>query len=62
MPADDLDLPQMPAVAVHGPLSLDHSADEGGLGDLMLGTRLLDEYEIGRACIPGLVVMLAHTP
>jgi hypothetical protein len=28
----------------------------------MLGTRLLDEYEIGRACIPGLVVMLAHTP
>ena len=58
--ADYLDLPQMQAAVLHCLLSLDHPVDEGGLRDLMLGTGLLDEYEIGQASIPHRIAMLAH--
>ena len=43
--ADELDLPQPAAMAVHHPLSLDYSAGGRGLGDLPLDTGLLDENE-----------------
>ena len=43
--ADELDLPQPPAMPVHRLLSLDYSARGRGLGDLPLDTGLLDENE-----------------
>jgi hypothetical protein len=58
--ADYLDLPQVQAMPVHCLLSLDHSADGRGLRDLVLGTGLLHEYEMGRAGIRGRVASIAH--
>src|SRR5690242_13650556 len=60
--ADHLDLPQMRAVAAHGLLCPGHPRDTRQLRDLMLGTRLLDEDETGRAGSPGRIVALAHHP
>jgi hypothetical protein len=49
--ADDLDLPQKAARAVHGVLGLDHRLDGARLRDVMLGARLLDEHEMGGASV-----------
>src|SRR5215471_18278053 len=60
VPADYLDLPQAAALGVNCLLSLEYPAEGGGLGDLPLGTGLLDEYEIGRDVVRDRVVVGTH--
>jgi hypothetical protein len=47
-------------MGLHCLLSLDHAVDGGGLGDLPLDARLLDQDEVGRVCVPATVVAVSH--
>src|SRR5262249_58499651 len=62
VPADDLDLPQVRAVAADRLLRPGHPADAGRLRDLVLGAGLLYEDETGRAGSLGRIVVLTHHP